>query len=135
MATVPELKAQAEAMGVKITSRMRKPEIEKAIHEAESASNKINSADPTPTPVAPLSKAERARRAGSHGVSAQPMASAKRGAAYVEQNGKPTLTSAQARRERKKNNKQRGFVGCTLADYREMRRRMKRAGMIPAGQR
>lgn len=172
MATVPELKAQAEALGLKITSRMRKPEIEQAIAEelksrqvydteegnrayreaigadplirqAESDANKINSVDPTPTLAQPLSKAERARRAGACGVSALPMSNAERASHYHTQHSlrqkrmcvDVPATPAQARRMRKKGNKMSGFSGCTLADYREMRRRMKRAGMIPAGQR
>lgn len=150
MATVPELKAEAKSLGIVGYSAMRKPELEQAIADkralieqtvtealgqAESDSNKIDNATPSATPAVGLTRAERASQAGARGVSAQPMTRAGRKRAYRAQNSSATLTPAQARRERKKNNKGRGFSGCTIDDYREMRRRMKSDGIIPAGQR
>lgn len=156
MATVPELKTMAKSLGITGYSRMTKPELEHVIGSktaenqerygrsglhAESASNEINSADPTPTPTEAVSKAERARRAGTRGVSAQPLDNDRRELnywnQYVGHSGREgyKVTPAQSRRMRRKAHKLSGFSGCTLADYREMRRRMKRAGMIPADQR
>lgn len=171
MATVPELKAIAVELGITGLSRMRKAEIEQAIaakraeieqaKEAlrgareirknadrlgevktpESASNKINSADPSATLSDRAIKAQRAREAGSRGVSAAPLNNGSRELNYWNQFVGPQgregfkRTPAQARRMRKKSNKAKGFNGCTITDYREMRRRMKHAGMIPAGQR
>lgn len=43
MATIPELKAEAARMGIKITSGMRKPAIEQAIAEAQAEADRFNS--------------------------------------------------------------------------------------------
>lgn len=149
--TVPQLKAEAKSLGIVGYSAMRKPELEQAIADkraqmeetnaealgqAESDSNKIDNATPSATPAVGLTRAERASQAGKRGVSAQPLTTAERERHYRWQNSThgnittlsdKAFTSAQSRRMRQKAHKLSGFNGCTIADYREMRRRMKSA--------
>lgn len=108
--------------------------------EASRTTESDSPAATEPAPTDPrVQRREAARLAGSLAKVTAPVPNDQREIMYRWQNvlsggqtvlsDKP-LTPAQSRRMRKKGNKARGFNGCTLAQYREVKRRMRKAGML-----
>lgn len=105
MATVAELKAQADNLGVKYTSKTRKPELEEMVAKAwlaKSAAEVKVESKPAQKVAEPMSNENRAR-----------VYATQRGAHWLEL-GEPEMidrphTPRQARRIKKHNNRAKGL--------------------------
>jgi len=105
MATVAELRAKADDLGLKYTSKTRKPELEQMVAEALFPAPGVQ----VPEVTRELTRRERAALAGAKGKSAEPMSNGARHANYVDQ-GWSTMrreftTPRQERRMRKNANR------------------------------